>query len=188
MNTTPADEEPPPECFICTESEPRPHRSACLCTDRHMHTACFLKMLKAQKGEPKCGVCGALYEDVGWRTKRIPQLVSPCGFVVLMACTTIALAGCAINTATVVPNLRESQQGVIIFVTNVMVVGTLASVGCFGMTIQRYGWRAVWASRYREEKVIVLGAMRLPKRTTPVELELGELATDAAPTEERHTR
>jgi len=69
----------PPECFICTESAPRPHRSACLCTDRHMHTECFVKMLKAQKGEPKCGVCGALYEDVGWKTKRVPQFISPRG-------------------------------------------------------------------------------------------------------------
>ena len=181
-------EESLPECFICTESEPRPLKSACLCTDRHMHTDCFVKMLQAQKGAPKCGVCGALYEDVGWRTRRTPQWVSPCGFVVLLACTAIALCGCAINTAAVISNRRESPQGVVIFATNIMVVGTIASVGCLGQTIQRHGWRGVWASRYREEKVIVIGAVRLPKRTTPVELELGELATVGAPTEERHTR
>ena len=182
------DEEEPPECFICTESEPRPHPSACLCTDRHMHTDCFVKMLKAQKGEPKCGVCGALYEDVGWKTRRVPQFVSPCGFVVLLACTAIALAGCAINTAMVVPNLRESHQGLIIFVTIIMFLGMLSSLGCAGMTVENHGWRAVWASRYREEKVIVVGAVRLPKRIAPLELELGELATVDAPTEERHTQ
>ena len=153
-----------------------------------MHTACLLKMLEAQKGEPKCGVCGALYEDVGWRTKRIPQLVSPCGFVVLMACTTIALAGCAINTAMVIPNLHKSHHAVIISVAVIMALGVGASVGCIVMTIRDRGWRAVWASRVREEKVVVVGAVRLPKRTTPVELELGALETGDAPTEERHTR
>ena len=182
--------EDPPECFICTESEPRPHRSACLCTDRYMHTDCFVKMLKAQKGaEPKCGVCGALYEDVGWKTKRVPQFVSPCGFVVLLACTAIALTGCAINTALVVPNLNKSHYGLIIFVAIVMLLGMLGALGCIVITVRRYGWRNVWASRYKEEKVIVLGAVvRLPKRTTPVELELGELATVDAPAEEQHTR
>ena len=178
-----------PECFICTESEPRPHRSACLCTDRYMHTDCFVKMLKAQKGaEPKCGVCGALYEDVWWKTKRVPQFVSPCGFVVLLACTAIALTGCAINTALVVPNLNKSHYGLIIFVAIVMLLGMLGALGCIAITIRRYGWRDVWASRYREEKVIVLGAMRLPKRTTPVELELCALETVDAPAEEQHTR
>ena len=166
----------PPECFICTESEPRPHRSACLCTDRYMHTDCFVKMLKAQKGEPKCGVCGALYEDVGWRTKRTPQFISPCGFVLLLTCTAIALCGCAINTAFAVPQLSKSHYGVVAFVSIVMFLGVTGSLVCIAMTIRRYGWRAVWASRYTEEKVIVLGAVRLPKRTTPGELELGELA------------
>jgi len=146
-----------------------------------MHTDCFVKLLKAQKSaEPKCGVCGALYEDVGWRTKRTPQFISPCGFVVLLACTAIALCGCAINTALVVPNLRQSHTGLIIFVSIIMFLGMLSSLGCIALTVRERGWRAVWASRYREEKVIVLGAVaRLPKRTTPVELELGELATDA---------
>ena len=155
-----------------------------------MHTDCFVKMLKAQKGTaPKCGVCGALYEDVGWKTKRVVQWVSPCGFVVLLVCTAIALTGCAINTAMVVPRLKNGHTGVIIFVSIIMFLGMLSSLGCIALTVQGRGWRAVWASRYREEKVIVLGAVaRLPKRTTPVELELGELATVDAPTEERHAR
>ena len=97
------------ECFICTESEPRPHRSACLCTDRYMHTDCFVKMLKAQKGAPKCGVCGALYEDVGWRTKRVPQFISPCGAVVLLACSAIALTGCATTPSFDAPRFAPFQ-------------------------------------------------------------------------------
>jgi len=166
-----------PECFICTESEPRPLKSACLCTDRYIHTECFVKMLKTQKGEPKCSVCGALYEDVGWRTKRVPQFISPCGFVVLLACTAIALCGCAVNTVMVVPRLKRPHTMVVVVVSVIMFLGMASSLGCIWLTVQQRGWRAVWASRVREEKVIVLGAMRLPKRTTPVEIELGELAT-----------
>lgn len=178
-----ADAESPPECFICTESEPRPFLSACLCKDRYMHTGCFYKMLKAQKGEPKCGVCGALYEDVGWKTRRIPQFISLCGFLVLQVCTTIALTSCAANTLAVLyrgrrlsPGAQAIAMGFGIFLA---VVG-LGALGCIPMTIRHYGWRAVWASRYREEKVIVLGAVRLPKRTTLVELDMGELATAGA--------
>ena len=172
-----AEETATPECFICTESEPRPHPSACLCTDRYMHTECFVKMIKAQKGDPKCGVCGALYKDVGWRTKRTPQFISPCGLVALLACTALMLTGCAINTALVVPRLKKSHYGVIAFVSIVMILGMMGAVGCIVITIRRYGWRYVWDSRYTEEKVIVLGAVRGPKRIAPIELELGELAT-----------
>ncbi len=171
--------EEPPECFICTESAPRPHRSACLCTDRHMHADCFLKMLKAQKGaEPKCGVCGALYEDVGWRTRRVPQFVSPCGFVVMLACCSIALLGCAINTAMVVPHVGPSTHAAVWAAILLMNAGCIGSVACVVETIRQQGWRAVWASRVREEKVIVVGAVRLPVRVTPAELELGALATE----------
>ena len=178
----------PLECFICTESEPRPLKSKCLCTDRYMHTDCFVKMLQAQKSEPKCGVCGALYEDVGWKIKRTPQWVSPCGFVVVLVFIIVALAGCAINTAFAVPRLSHKDLAVVMPVGIIMAAGILASLGCIVITIRRYGWRAVWASRYTEEKVIVLGAMRGPQRIAPIELELGELATVDVPTEERHTR
>ena len=172
-----SDEEEPPECFICTESTPRPHRSACLCKDRYMHTDCFVKMLKAQKGEPKCGVCGALYEDVGWRKKRVVQFVSPCGLVVLLVCCTIGLLGCAINTVIAVSRMHAPHHAFILVVAVVMALGMLAALACVAMQIRIHGWRGVWASRFREVPVIVLGAVRLPKRTTPVELELGELVT-----------
>ena len=181
----------PPECFICTESEPRPFKSACLCTDRYMHTDCFVKMPEAQKGAPKCGVCDALYEDVGWRTKRVVQWDSPCGFVVMLVCTAIALTGCAGSTLAVLSRGRSPSPGtqaVALGFGAFMVLVDLGSLVYIALLIRRYGWRAVWASRYREEKVVVVGAMRLPKRTTPVELELGELATVDAPVEERHTR
>ena len=173
-------EEPePPECFICTESEPRPHRSACLCTDRYMHKDCFVKMLQAQKGAPRCGVCGALYEDVGWKTKRVVQWISPFWMVVVLVFTIIALSGCAINTAMLFPRMSHKNLPLIWTVVIIMIMGILASLVGIALQLRQHGWRAVWASRYREEKVVVVGAVRLPKRTTPVELELGELATDA---------
>ena len=181
-----------PECFICTESKPRPLKSACLCTDRHMHTDCFVKLLKAQNGEPKCGVCGALYEDVGWRTKRVVQWVSPCSTVGLLMCVAIVLAGCAANTFSILYSGRDLSSGTEAVAMGIGVFLALVDLGalvCIAIIIWRYGWRKVWASRYREKKVIVLGAVvRLPKRTTPAELELGELVTVNAPVEERHAR
>jgi hypothetical protein len=173
-----ASEQAPPECFICTESDPRPHRSACLCTDRYMHTDCFVKMLKAQNGDSKCRVCGALYEDVGWRTRRVVQWTGPCGIVVVLACFSIALAGCAINTAMLVPRLHKSQHAVIALTSSLVLLGLLASVGFIAMQVRDRGCRGVWASRVREEKVVVVGAARLPARVTPAELELGELVTE----------
>lgn len=174
------DTEEPPECFICTESEPRPYRSACLCTNRYMHTDCFVKMLKAQKGEPKCAVCGALYEDVGWRTRRIPQFMSPCGLVALLAFCAIALLGCGINTAMVVPHVKRGHHAMIASVAIIMVLGMLGALVCIALTVRERGWRAVWASRLREETVIVLGTVRPPKCTMPAELEMGALATAEA--------
>jgi len=176
------DEEEPPECFICTESAPAPRRSACLCTDRHMHTDCFVKMLEVQKGEPKCGVCGALYEDVGWRTKRVPQCVSPCGFVVMLVCCSIALLGCAINTAMVVPHVGTSTHAAVWAAILLMNAGCIGSVACVVETIRQQGWRAVWASRFREERVLKVFVVGAVANALPAEvsgLELGEANENA---------
>jgi len=140
-----------------------------------MHTECFVKMLKAQEGDVKCRVCGALYEDVGWRTKRTVQWVSPFWFVVLLACTAIALSGCAVNTAMLVPRMRHRNLAVIYMVVILMTLGILGALGCIVLQVMQHGWRSVWASRVREEKVFVVGAVRHGiVRTMPVELELGE--------------
>ena len=171
----PKNEENPPECFICTESVPAPRKSACLCKDRYMHKECFVKLLGTQKGEPKCAVCGALYEDVGWRTKRVAQFVSPCGLVAVLTCTAVVLLVCAINTAMVLPRLHKSTKVVIWMVILLMNAGFIGSVACVAEIFRQYGWRVVWASRVREEKVFVVGAVCLPVRSTPAELQLGEL-------------
>ena len=155
---------PCPECFICTESEPRPRRSACLCTDRYMHTECFIRMLKAQNGDAKCRVCGALYEDVGWRTRRVVQWVSPCGIVAMLGCCAIALAGCAINTAMVVPRLPKSQHAVLALATSLMFLVLLVSLGAILIQVRNHGCLGVWASCVREEKVLVVSAVRPPPR------------------------
>jgi hypothetical protein len=77
----------------------------------------------------------------------------------------------------VIPHLRKSQHAVIALTTGLMVLGLLVAVTCVIETIRRYGCRSLWASCVREQRVLVVGAVRLPKRTTPTELELGELAT-----------
>ena len=153
-----------------------------------MHTTCFVRMLEAQKGAPKCAVCGALYEDVGWKVKRVPQLLSPCGLVTLLTCSAIALLGCGINTAFVLQHLHNSTKAVIWMVVLLMNGGFIGALACVAEILRQHGWRAVWASRVREERVFVVGAVRLPARTTLAELALGELATTDAPVVERHTR
>lgn len=85
------------ECFICTESVPAPAKSECLCTDRYMHTECFVKMLNAQR-DPRCSVCGATYGNVQVKTRRVFQLWSPCVYITLLTWCAIVLAGCTLNT------------------------------------------------------------------------------------------
>ena len=67
-------ESPPslPECFICTESVPAPRKSACRCTDRHVHDACLVRMLETGTHD-RCPVClepytnlSCRYEVVSW--------------------------------------------------------------------------------------------------------------------------
>jgi len=53
----------PPECFICTESDPRPRKSACKCTDRHVHDACLVRMLETGTHD-RCPVCLELYSNL----------------------------------------------------------------------------------------------------------------------------
>ena len=90
--------EAPPECFVCTESEPAPRRSACKCTDRHVHDACLVKMLETTR-HARCPVCMAPYANVAARTRVAGVDASSQGAVVLgAAVAAVAMLGCGINT------------------------------------------------------------------------------------------
>ena len=89
----------PPECYVCTESDPRPQKSACQCTDRYIHDACLIKMLETTRHAPRCPVCVAPYTNVSCRVVIVG--VAPCGqggMVLGAAITATTLLGCAINT------------------------------------------------------------------------------------------
>ena len=68
-----ADEESPsspPECFICTDTAPPPRRSACKCTDRHVHDACLVRMLETST-HTGCPVCAAPYANVSCTSRVV---------------------------------------------------------------------------------------------------------------------
>jgi hypothetical protein len=89
---------PPAECFVCTESEPAPRRSACKCTDRHVHDACLVKMLETTR-HARCPVCTAPYANVAARTRVAGVDALSQGAVVLVAAVAaVAMLGCGINT------------------------------------------------------------------------------------------
>lgn len=162
-----------PECFICTESVPVPLKSECMCTDRHMHTACFVSMLKA-RGDNKCSVCGAPYGNVRWKTRRVLQCQSPCGLVLCLVLTIIVLLGCTVNTAFAVRGMRKEVPHFVRPVLSFMLGGIAAALVAVAVIWRQHGCREMWATCVREERVLCVGPV--PVRLTTDELELGETA------------
>jgi len=94
----PEETDEPPECFICTESAPAPRKSACKCTDRHVHDACLAKMLETTR-HARCPVCAAPYANVAFRMKVVGvDACSRGGAVLGAAMCAVALIGCGVNT------------------------------------------------------------------------------------------
>ena len=91
-------EELEPECFICTESEPVPRRSACKCTERYVHDVCLVRMLETTR-HARCPVCLEPYANVSSRTQVAGVDAFSRGAVVLGAAMgAVPLLGCGINT------------------------------------------------------------------------------------------
>jgi hypothetical protein len=87
-----------PECFICTESAPAPRRSACKCTDRHVHDDCLAKMLETTR-HAQCPVCAAPYNNIAFRMNVVGvDACSRGGAVLGAAMCAVALIGCGANT------------------------------------------------------------------------------------------
>lgn len=123
-----------PECFICTESAPAPRKSACRCTDRHVHDACLAKMLETSK-HAKCPVCAAPYANVAFQMKVVG--VEPCsrGVVVLGAVVLATiLLGCSTNTWLVFSKRKLSarEDFVVAFAAILMSTVGLALVAFVG--------------------------------------------------------
>lgn len=123
------DEESPPECFICTESDPAPRRSACKCTDRYAHDACLRKMLEGTQ-RATCPVCTVPYANVASRVVVVgvnPR--SRGGMVLGAAMAAVAMLGCGINAWLAFccseQTLSSGEEFIAFFASSVMV-----SVGC----------------------------------------------------------
>lgn len=100
----------PPECYVCTESDPRPQKSACQCTDRYIHDACLVKMLETTR-HARCPVCATPYTNVSCRVAIVG--VAPCGrggMVLGAVIVTVILLGCATNTWNAYGNANLSSN------------------------------------------------------------------------------
>ena len=107
----------PFECYVCTESDPAPPKSACNCTDRYIHDACLVKMLETT-GHARCPVCAAPYANVVHQTIVVGVACCGKGGMVLGAMVAgVILISCAINTwnAYLRFNLSERTDFVVCF-------------------------------------------------------------------------
>ena len=149
----------PPECYVCTESDPRPQKSACQCTDRYIHDACLVKMLETTL-HAQCPVCAAPYTNVSCRIATVG--VAPCGrggMVLGAALASTILLACAINTwnAYERANLSTKEDFVICFAAILMTIIGVSALAFVGRECLVVGPRALARSTLvRKRKVCIL--------------------------------
>ena len=149
----------PPECYVCTESDPRPQKSACQCTDRYIHDACLTKMLETTR-HAQCPVCAAPYANVSSRIAIVG--VAPCGrgsMVIGAVVVSIILLGCAINTwnAYETANLSGKEEFVVCFAAILMTMIGVSALAYVGRECLMVGPRDLARSTLvRKRKVCVL--------------------------------
>ena len=149
----------PPECYVCTESDPRPQRSACQCTDRYIHDACLAKMLETTR-HARCPVCAAPYTNVSSRIAIVG--VAPCGrggMVLGAVAAATVLLGCAINTwnAYARASLSTKEDFVVCFAAILMTIIGVSALAFVGRECLMVGPRDLARSTLvRKRKVCVL--------------------------------
>lgn len=84
------------ECYVCTDTDPAPFRSACLCKDRFLHAHCLRQLIKTQ-GHSNCPVCKAPFENV--RTRARYTCSGACVALWLLLFLNLTLAACAVRVA-----------------------------------------------------------------------------------------
>ena len=149
----------PPECYVCTESDPRPQKSACKCTDRYIHDACLTKMLETTR-HARCPVCAAPYANVNCRVAVVGVALCGRGGMVLGAALAAAvLLGCAINTwnAYERANLSGNEDFVVCFAAILMTIIGVSALAFVGRECLVVGPRALARSTLvRKRKVCVI--------------------------------
>ena len=149
----------PPECYVCTESEPRPQRSACQCTDRYIHDACLAKMLETTR-HARCPVCAAPFANISSRIAIVG--VAPCGrggMVLGAMMAAVVLLGCAINTwnAYLRFNMSGQEDFVVCFAGILMTIIGVSCLAFVGRECVMVGPRDLARSMLvRKRKVRVL--------------------------------
>lgn len=125
-----------PECFVCTEADPPPRRSACKCTDRYVHDACLVKMLETRR-HSRCPVCAAPYANVASQITVVGvDLCSRGGLVLAATVVTVILVPCAVNTWLTYccgqRNLSSEEDFVVCFAAILMTSVGVASAAFVG--------------------------------------------------------
>lgn len=153
-----------PECYVCTEADPRPQRSACQCTDRYIHDACLVKMLETRRNA-QCPVCTVSYANVDYRVAIVG--VAPCGrggMVLGAALAAAILLGCAINAwdAYFRSNLSDLGEFVMCFAGIPMTITGVVCLAFVGRECLMIGPRDLARSMLvRKRKVSVLPCQSL---------------------------
>lgn len=165
--------EDPPECYICTDTSPTPRKSACLCTDRYVHDACFLKLLASQSrlAATKCSVCGADHGNLQVVEQRVVKACSLCGLLALSVCGILTLATILTSTAYAVsPATQNASLAFVVVSYVIMGIAILALVAVIATLLVNYGPRAI-AESCLAKKIFVrlvfaptVESVELPKR------------------------
>mgnify|MGYP006103064271 CR=1 FL=1 len=161
--------EEPPECFICTETIPTPRKSACLCTDRYVHDECFLKMLESQSplAATRCYVCKADHGNLKVVARRVVQVKSLCGLVVLFLCCILILASILLSTWSAAT--RDGRTTFLVAASYVIMgMGISASIVAVAMLVAKNGARSL-AGTCLQQAVV----SRTVSAPTEVLVELG---------------
>ena len=165
-------EEGLPECFICTDSAPAPRKSACKCTDRHVHDACLAKMLETTR-HARCPVCAAPYTNI--QSRLLVVGVEPCskgGAVLAAVMIAIVLIGCAINTWLVCccgqRELSARDDFVVYFASILMTSVGCALVAYIGRECLMEGPRALGKSMLVRRRKVRVGVNEVALGVTPL--------------------
>ena len=149
---------PAPECFICTESAPAPRKSACLCTDRHVHDACLVKMLETS-AHTGCPVCATPYANVACTSRVVGVRARSHGIMVLVvAVGSPALLWCACVTWRIyccdAYRLSIPVEQLIIFATIIMAIGGAVGIAWLGNLCVSIGPRTLARSMLVRKRIV----------------------------------
>ena len=177
----PYEESPtPPECFICTESEPAPRRSACKCTDRYVHDACLVKMLETST-HVGCPVCATPYANVSCTSRLVGVRVwshGVCALAVVVVSPALLWGACVtwhIYTSSFYKMSLPEEQFVIICAI-IMAIGGAMGIAWLGRECLIFGPAAIARTALVHKRTARVSAT-MRARPPRIRAEEFELAT-----------